>query len=112
MINRYTTTIVTTNATPTVAFSTPVPEGTSARVDVDFQVINAAGTQAASGTVTALFIRASGGNVTRATGNGGLLAAAVADNLGTFLYQTLNTDNGLGLTIADGSLEAEFSNPI
>lgn len=40
MIHRYTTSFTTTNATPVVVFSVPVAEGTSVRVDVDFQVIN------------------------------------------------------------------------
>lgn len=74
---RYTTSFTTTNATPVVVFSTPVASGTSARLDVDFQVINAALTQAASGNITALFLRPTGGNIARATGNAGLLGATL-----------------------------------
>lgn len=75
---RYTNERVTTNATPTVVFSVPVSEGTSVRVDVDFQVIRNGTAFAVSGSITALFVRPSGGNVTRATGNGGLLNATLS----------------------------------
>lgn len=75
LLQRYSTTYITTNATPVVVFSVPIAEGTSARVDVDFQVINSGLTQAACGSIFALFIRPSGGNVARATGNAGLLSA-------------------------------------
>lgn len=76
-LERYTTNYATSNATPVVVFSTPIASGTSARLDVDFQVINSGLTQAASGTITALFLRATGGNVVRATGNAGLLSATL-----------------------------------
>lgn len=70
-VERYAATAQTTNSTPTVVFSTPVPEGETAYFVVDFQIINSGLTLGASGTISALFLRPVGGNVIRATGNNG-----------------------------------------
>lgn len=74
---RFSQSFQTTNATPTVAYSVPMPEGSAAFIQIDFIVSNSGYTLAAAGEADAAFTRASAGNVLRATGSNGLLAAAI-----------------------------------
>lgn len=74
---RYSQTYQTTNNTPTVAYSVAIPAASAAYVQVEFLVTNTALSSAATGVAEAAFTRTSGGNVVRATGNGGLLDAAI-----------------------------------
>lgn len=80
---RYSQTAQTTNATPTVVLSVPIGMNSSADIKVEFSVLNSAYSNGAFGEARVLMRRASG-NVARATGNGGLLSAAV-NVIGDFL---------------------------
>lgn len=77
---RYSQTFQTTNATPTVAYSVPIPASSAAYIEIDFLVVNSSGTafsNAAGGEADACFTRTAAGNVLRATGSNGLLDAAI-----------------------------------
>jgi hypothetical protein len=74
---RFSQSFTTTNNTPTVAFSVPIPAASAAFVQVDFVATNSTFSSAAGGDAEAIFTRTAAGNVVRATGNGGLLDAAI-----------------------------------
>lgn len=102
---RFSTTTTSTNATPFIAFSTPIAAGTSAFVEVDFQVVNATLSNGAGGKIYALFTRTSGGNVVRATGNNGLLGATL-NFLGNF---TTNPNVELVANTASQTADLRFT---
>lgn len=74
---RFSQSFQTTNNTPTVAYKVPIPTGSAAYIEIDFCVANTTYSAAAGGEADAVFRRTAAGNVARATGNGGLLDAAI-----------------------------------
>jgi hypothetical protein len=74
---RFSQTFQTTNATPVVAYSVPIPAGSAAYIQMDFLAATTTYSGSAGGETDAVFRRVVAGNVSRATGNGGILDASI-----------------------------------